>query len=342
MFNLAYPLARCFLFRLDAEKTHDLTLASLKFLQRRGWLHLIRQPLVEDPVTVFGLDFPNRIGLAAGLDKNGECIDAFAALGFGHIEVGTVTPRPQAGNDRPRLFRLPAAKALINRFGFNNLGVDQLVENVKAARFDGVLGINIGKNFDTPVEDAIEDYLIGMRKVFVHASYVTINISSPNTANLRQLQFGEALDALLEAIKKEQASLESKHGKRVPMLVKIAPDLEPDEIDQLAEKFLRHKVDGVIATNTTFSRAGAEALPGSDQQGGMSGAPLLARSNQVVELLVKRLKHEVPVIGVGGIVDAKGATQKISAGASLVQIYSGLIYQGPTLITQIATRLAIQ
>ena len=339
MLNLFYPLARFFLFRMDAEHTHDLTLRWLRRIEKSFLRRFLVQPMVDDPIEVFGIRFPNRIGLAAGLDKNGSCIDAFAALGFGHIEIGTVTPRPQPGNPKPRLFRLPKAKGLINRFGFNNQGVDQLVENVKSSKYRGVLGINIGKNFDTPVEKATQDYLICLEKVYPYATYITINISSPNTANLRQLQFGEALEELLIAINLRQTELAKQYDRRIPILVKIAPDLSELEIEQLAESFTKLKVDGVIATNTTFSRKGVEALEHAKEQGGLSGLPVLEQSNIVLQQLSSLTNSKFPIIGVGGICDAAGAIVKIQAGASLVQIYSGFIYQGPKLISDIAKTL---
>lgn len=339
MFNLFYPLVRFILFRMDAENTHDLTLKWLRRIEKSFLRRFLVRPMVDDPVEVLGIKFPNRIGLAAGLDKNGSCIDAFAALGFGHIEIGTVTPRAQPGNPKPRLFRLPKAKGLINRFGFNNLGVDQLVKNVKASKYSGVLGINIGKNFDTPVDKATEDYLICLEKVYPYATYVTVNISSPNTANIRQLQFGEALEELLVAINQKQAELEKKYDRKIPILIKIAPDLSKQEIEQLAETFTKFGVDGVIATNTTFSRKGVEGLEHAEEQGGLSGLPVLKQSNLVLQQLSSMTNSKFPIIGVGGICDAAGAVEKIQAGASLVQIYSGFIYQGPKLISDIAKTL---
>ncbi len=339
MLNLFYPIARSFLFQLDAEKTHDLTLHWLAKIQNTPLQSLISQKLINDPVECFGLTFPNRIGLAAGLDKDARCIDAFAAMGFGHIEVGTVTPRAQLGNPKPRLFRLPKAQALINRFGFNNLGVDNLIENVKRAKFKGILGINIGKNFDTPVEEATQDYLICLEKIYPYASYITINISSPNTANLRQLQFGEALDELLSAIKLKQKELNNKYSIRKPILIKIAPDLNDEEIDGLVKTFLKYEVDGLIATNTTFSRNGVEGLSYSNEQGGLSGVPIFDASTEVVKKLSEKINGAFPIIGVGGIDDTSKAKIKIEAGATLVQIYSGFIYQGPRLIHSIAKAL---
>jgi dihydroorotate dehydrogenase len=342
MFNLFYPLVRFILFHMDAEKTHDLTLIWLRRIENSVFRRFLVQPMVDDPVEVFGIKFPNRIGLAAGLDKNGSCIDAFAALGFGHIEIGTVTPRPQLGNPKPRLFRLPKAKGLINRFGFNNQGVDQLVKNVKTSKYTGVLGINIGKNFDTPVEKATNDYLICLEKVYPYASYVTVNISSPNTANLRQLQFGAALEELLTAINHKQEELAQQYNRRIPILIKIAPDLSEKEVEQLALTFTKFKVDGVIATNTTFSRKGVEGLEHAEEQGGLSGLPVLEQSNHVLERLNKLTNAQFPIVGVGGICDVSDAVDKIQAGASLVQIYSGFIYQGPKLISDIAKTLKEQ
>ena len=336
MLSFFYPLFRFVLFRMDPEKTHDLTLKWLARIERSIFRPLIAQKRVDDPIEILGIRFPNRVGLAAGLDKNGSCIDGFAALGFGHIEIGTVTPRPQPGNPKPRLFRLPEAKGLINRFGFNNLGVDNLIENVKAAKFDGVLGINIGKNFDTPVEDATEDYLICLKKVYPFASYITVNISSPNTANLRQLQFGEALEELIGAIQQSQRELEQAHNKSVPILIKIAPDLSDEEVEQLSQTFNKLKVDGIISTNTTSAREQVKGLPHCDEQGGLSGLPALAQSSHVLTLLSDKMNDSIPLIGVGGICEGSAAVDKIKAGASLVQVYSGLIYRGPRLVTEAA------
>jgi dihydroorotate dehydrogenase len=287
-----------------------------------------------------GLEFPNPVGLAAGLDKNGSHIDALAALGFGFLEIGTVTPRPQPGNPRPRMFRLPQARAIINRMGFNNLGVEKLLENVARARFRGILGINIGKNFDTPIERAAEDYLLCMRRVFPAASYITVNISSPNTQNLRQLQQADELDRLLEALVAERRKLAGQHGRTVPLAVKIAPDLTEDQVAQAAALLLKHGVDGVIATNTTLSREGVAGLPHADEAGGLSGAPVRARSTAVVRQLASALGGRVPIIGVGGIFSAADAREKLSAGASLVQLYSGLVYEGPGLVARVAAGLA--
>lgn len=325
-----YPLLRPLLFSLDPETAHHATLDALRTAYNLGLL-CIKHP-ATNPRTVMGLTFPNPVGLAAGLDKNGAYIDALAAQGFGFIEVGTVTPRPQPGNPRPRMFRLPEAKAIINRMGFNNLGVDTLVENVKRAKYRGILGINIGKNFDTPIEKAANDYLIGLRKVYPHASYVVINISSPNTKNLRQLQGGDELDALLEQLKAEQENLAELHGKYVPLAVKIAPDLDQEQIRQIAALLIRHRIDGVIATNTTLSREDVENLPHGNEAGGLSGAPVREKSTAVIRELAVALNGALPIIGVGGILSGADAVEKIQAGAALVQIYSGMIYRGPDLV----------
>jgi dihydroorotate dehydrogenase len=282
-----------------------------------------------------GIDFPNSLGLAAGLDKNGECINAFAAMGFGFIEVGTVTPRPQPGNPKPRIFRLPEANAVINRMGFNNKGVDYLVSQVRSSNFSGVLGINIGKNKDTPDENAKDDYIHCMRKVYDFASYITINISSPNTPGLRSLQYGDALNELLSALKVEQAELEKKYNKYVPVAVKIAPDLTEDEVVSIAQSLIDNNIDGVIATNTTLSREGVEGLEYGNEQGGLSGAPVKDKSTTVISLLAKALDNKLPIIGVGGIASSHDANEKIIAGASLVQVYTGFIYQGPPLVKEI-------
>ncbi|MDH5629709.1 MAG: quinone-dependent dihydroorotate dehydrogenase [Gammaproteobacteria bacterium] len=339
MMSFLYPLMRFLLFFFDAEKSHDFTLRFLAKIEKTPFRFLICQKVKSNPVEVLGIKFPNQIGLAAGLDKNGVCIDAFAAMGFGHIEVGTVTPRPQSGNPKPRMFRLKTEQAVINRFGFNNLGVDHLIENVKQAKYQGVLGINIGKNFDTPVDQATEDYLICLRKVYPYASYIAVNISSPNTQNLRQLQFGQALEELLNALKQEQKLLKEQHNKYVPVLIKIAPDLSEDEAIQLARTFIQFQVDGVIATNTTFSREGVEASALANEQGGLSGKPLLAKSNHVLKIIADQVNGKFPIIGVGGIASGTDAVSKINAGASLVQVYTGFIYKGPALIKSIAKAL---
>jgi dihydroorotate dehydrogenase len=286
-----------------------------------------------------GLNFPNPVGLAAGLDKNGECIDGLAALGFGFIEIGTVTPRAQPGNPRPRLFRLPEAQAIINRMGFNNEGVDYLLRQVSQARYSGILGINIGKNKDTPVEQALDDYLIGLRKVYSAASYVTVNISSPNTPGLRSLQSGEHLDQLLKGLMAERARLAAQNDRIVPVAVKIAPDLEPAEIESIADALVRHGADAVIATNTTSARNGVEHLKHGAESGGLSGHPVLAASTAVVGQLAKHLDGRLPIIACGGILGPADAQRKLDAGASLVQIYSGLIYRGPALVKELVRGL---
>lgn len=333
---MIYSIARSLLFRLDAESAHHFTLRALKALHGLGLLPA-RKPGGE-PVTVMGLSFPNAVGLAAGLDKNGEYIDALAALGFGFIEIGSVTPRPQPGNPKPRLFRLVEAEAIINRMGFNNMGVDYLLENVRKSSYRGILGINIGKNFDTPIENALDDYLVCLRKVYPHAGYVAVNISSPNTKNLRQLQQEKEFAHLVSSLKAEQLKLAAEHGKYVPLAIKIAPDLEDDEIDSICAVLLAQKMDAVIATNTTLSREGALG-PHSQETGGMSGKPLFSRSNQVISRLAKNLQGKIPIIGVGGIMSGEDAIAKIACGAKLVQIYSGLIYRGPQLVVEAVRRL---
>ena len=335
-----YALAKPFLFQFDAENAHDLTLQSLKLAEKSGLLGLLPKPVQCQSKQVMGLSFPNPVGLAAGLDKNGAVIDGMAVLGFGFIEVGTITPRAQPGNPKPRMFRVNEAEGIINRFGFNNLGVDNLIQNVQAAKYHGILGINIGKNFDTPNERAVEDYLICMRKVYTHASYITVNISSPNTKNLRQLQEKDALDALLAILKAEQKVLADKHGKYVPIALKIAPDLDETQIIEIADLLKVHQFDGVIATNTTLARDLVLGLPNASETGGLSGAPLREKSTLVISQLSKQLARELPIIGVGGILSGADAAEKISAGASLVQIYSGLIYRGPSLVRDICKTLA--
>jgi dihydroorotate dehydrogenase len=327
-----YSLLKPLLFRLDAEQVHDLTLKSLKRAEQLGLLAWAAGRLPDQPRQVMGLHFPNPVGLAAGLDKNAMVIDGMAALGFGFLEVGTVTPRPQPGNPQPRLFRLPEAEAIINRFGFNNLGVDQLIQNVKAAKFKGVLGINIGKNFDTPNERAAEDYLTCMRKVYAHASYITVNISSPNTKNLRALQEKDVLSQLLATLKAEQNILAQVHGKYVPVALKIAPDLTTEQVQEIAGLLMQHRIDGVIATNTTLAREAVAGLPHGEEAGGLSGAPVKESSTRVIRTLAASLQNSLPIIGVGGILSGADAREKIAAGASLVQLYSGLIYKGPQLI----------
>ncbi len=328
-----YSIARNLLFQLSAETAHELTLDALSAAARLRLLPALAPAVPKAPVEVMGLRFDNPVGLAAGLDKNGSCIDGLGALGFGFIEIGTITPRPQPGNPKPRLFRIPEAKGVINRMGFNNAGVDALVANVKAARFRGILGINIGKNFDTPVENAVHDYLICMRKVYEHASYITVNISSPNTPGLRDLQYGESLRLLLSRLKQEQALLAQEQGRYVPLAVKIAPDMDSEQLAGVAECVMQEQMDAVIATNTTLSRAGVEGLAHGDEAGGLSGAPLTERSTQVIAELYSLLGDSVPIIGVGGITGGADAKDKLDAGAKLVQIYSGFIYAGPKLIS---------
>ncbi len=334
-----YSLASPLLFQFDAESIHDFTLKSLNTAERLGALSLYPSPPVCQSRQVMGITFPNPVGLAAGLDKNAAVIDAMAALGFGFIEVGTVTPRPQPGNPKPRLFRLKEAQGIVNRFGFNNLGVDHLIENVKVAKYKGVLGINIGKNFDTPMENAVDDYLICMQKVYAHATYITVNISSPNTKNLRALQEKEALAHLLATLKLEQTKLANQHGKYVPITLKIAPDLEFEQINEIADLLMEHNIDGVIATNTTLDRDSVQGIEHAEEAGGLSGAPVRKKSTLVIQQLSQRLQGAVPIIGVGGILSGADAVEKIAAGADLVQVYSGLIYKGPKLVHDICKSL---
>ncbi|WP_340678108.1 quinone-dependent dihydroorotate dehydrogenase [Paraglaciecola sp.] len=334
-----YSIIQKALFTQDAEWSHDFTINWLRRTQNTPLDWVYRQNLPAKPVEILGLTFKNPLGLAAGLDKNGECIDAFAAMGFGFIEIGTVTPRAQAGNDKPRMFRLPAGQAIINRMGFNNKGVDNLVANVKNARFDGVLGINIGKNKDTPEDSALSDYLICLQKVYEHASYITINISSPNTPGLRNLQHGNALNDLLAGLKTEQLKLADKYKKYSPVLVKIAPDLNQGEIENMGNALIKAEIDGVIATNTTLDRSLVEGQPNAEQAGGLSGAVLRHKSQQVAEQLALVLDGVIPMIGVGGIHDAMSAKDRIKAGSSLIQLYSSLIYRGPKVIKEIVESL---
>jgi len=329
-----YSLVRPLLFAVEAERAHHLTLEALDVLARVGLPPAARPAPAACARDVMGLRFPNPVGLAAGLDKNGEYIDALARLGFGFIEIGTVTPRPQPGNPRPRLFRLPAANGVINRLGFNNGGVDRLVDNVRRAAYRGVLGINIGKNADTPLERAADDYVACLRKVYSHASYVTVNISSPNTRDLRQLQQAGELDRLLGAITTEQHRLADAHGRHVPIAVKIAPDLDAQQIAGIAGLLQRHRVEAVIATNTTTARDGIAGMAHADETGGLSGAPLTARATGVVREISRALQGAIPVIAAGGIMRGADAGDKIAAGASLVQIYTGLVYRGPALICE--------
>ena len=340
-----YALARPLLFSLDAETAHNLTLPALQRAARLGLTRLIPQPKAA-PRTVMGLHFPNAVGLAAGLDKDGAYIDGLAALGFGFIEIGTVTPRAQPGNPKPRMFRLPQANALINRMGFNNGGVDAFVSNVQASKFyqnkEGLLGLNIGKNADTPIERAADDYLHCLEKVYPYAAYVTVNISSPNTKNLRQLQGASELDDLLAQLKSAQLRLADLHKRYVPITLKIAPDLDAEQIKTIAAALLRHKIDGVIATNTTLARDAVKGMPHAEEAGGLSGAPVLALSNQVIRGLKSELGSAIPIIGVGGIFSGADAQAKIAAGASLIQLYTGLVYRGPALVRECAAALAIR
>jgi len=336
---MLYSLLRPALFSLDPEDAHRLTLVGLELAHRLGLTN--RQPRAAGQlVRVMGIDFPNPVGLAAGLDKDGAHIRALAALGFGFVEIGTVTPRPQGGNPQPRLFRLREAEAIINRMGFNNLGVDNLVRNVTASGYTGVLGINIGKNKDTPNERAADDYLACLDKVYTHASYVTVNISSPNTQNLRELQKDEALDALLSAIKLRQSDLAERHGRYVPIALKIAPDLDDTQIAAIAALLMMHRIDAVIATNTTLARESVAGLRHADEAGGLSGAPVRAASTRVIRELSRHLQNEVPIVGVGGILSGADALEKLAAGASLIQLYSGLIYRGPDLVRECVSALS--
>jgi dihydroorotate dehydrogenase len=332
-----YSLVQKALLKCDPEWSHDFSIRFLKTTQRNFLNATYRQHVDDSPIECFGITFPNRVGLAAGLDKNGECIDAFAAMGFGFVEVGTVTPKPQPGNDKPRLFRLPEHEAIINRFGFNNKGVDYLIEQVKAANFKGVLGINIGKNKNTPDENALEDYLICLDKVYPYATYITVNISSPNTPGLRNLQYGEALDSLLSGLKKRQQELAEIHNKYIPLLIKIAPDLSEEEVKSIANSLLKANIDGVIATNTTLDRTPVNGHQHAEEAGGLSGKVLTDKSLVVTKQLSEALNGAIPIIGVGGISSKEDADARIKAGASLVQVYSAFIYQGPALIKEIAS-----
>jgi dihydroorotate dehydrogenase len=341
-----YALTRPFLFGMDPEQAHELTLGSIAALQNTPLQCAWQQRRIEDPVTVAGLRFPNRVGLAAGLDKNGRCIDGLGAMGFGFIEVGTVTPRAQPGNPKPRIFRLPPSEALINRLGFNNDGLESFVAHVQRARSfrarGGILGLNIGKNAATPIERAVDDYLVGLSGVYLHADYVAVNISSPNTQNLRSLQSDEALDALLAALQDRREALSRQHQRQVPLFLKIAPDLEATQVQTIAATVKRHHIDGVIATNTTISREAVKGQQHAEEIGGLSGAPVLEPSNAVIRQLRSALGAAVPIIGVGGVTSPETALSKLQAGADLVQIYTGLIYKGPALIPACAQALANQ
>lgn len=340
---IPYALTRPFLFGMDAEAAHELTMNMLARGQRTPLQWAWCNETVADPIELAGLRFPNRVGMAAGLDKNARCIDALAAMGFGFVEVGTVTPKPQPGNPKPRMFRLPEARALINRLGFNNEGLDAFLHNVQQAQCRSqrpgnrlLLGLNIGKNATTPIENATSDYLICLEGVYAHADYVTVNISSPNTQNLRALQSDAALDGLLGVIAERRETLASQHGRRVPIFVKIAPDLDESQVAVIADTLQKHGMDGVIATNTTISRAAVQGMRHAQEMGGLSGAPVLEASNQVIRQLRAALGSRFPIIGVGGIMSADDAVSKIRAGADVVQIYTGLIYEGPELVTKAA------
>lgn len=337
--SFIYPLIRRFFFSLDAEKAHMLGLKAIKLLHSMKLSRLVFGRPVSAPKTVMGLTFPNAVGLAAGLDKNGDYIEGLSAVGFGFIEIGTITPRPQPGNPQPRLFRIPEAQAIVNRMGFNNKGVEHLLEQVKNARTKTIIGINIGKNFDTPVASAADDYKICLQQVYSLADYITINISSPNTPGLRTLQFGKELEHLLEVLKSEQKVLTESTKKYVPLAVKIAPDMEDNDIKTIAELLLEQEIDAVIATNTTVSRSAVEGLTNAEEQGGLSGAPVFEQSTHVVRILAQHLKGKIPIIAAGGIFSAKDAQDKITAGAELVQIYTGFIYQGQKLVKDCAEAL---
>ncbi len=351
--NPLYALARPFLFGLDAETAHELTMTSLARTQGTPLSLAYCSTRVDDPIELAGLKFANRVGLAAGLDKNAHCIDGLAAMGFGFVEVGTVTPKAQSGNPKPRMFRLPEANALINRLGFNNDGLDAFIANVQQSKVRQsnsttshltplILGLNIGKNAATPIENAVDDYLICLDGVYPHADYVTVNISSPNTKNLRALQSDEALDTLLSAIAKRRGILVKQHGKRVPIFVKIAPDLHEAQVDVIAATLKRHKMDGVVATNTTLSREAVEGMRHADEAGGLSGSPVLNASNRVIGQLRAALGKGFPIIGVGGVMSGADAVSKINAGADVVQIYTGLIYKGPGLVSQAAKAIKVE
>ena len=336
---MLYRVMRSFLFKMNPEKAHDLSIKQLKLTHGTVLDLFYRQKVQQRPVQVMGLTFPNSLGLAAGLDKNAECIDAFGAMGFGHIEVGTVTPVGQPGNPSPRIFRVLEGEGIINRMGFNNDGVDNLIENVKSSNFKGVIGINIGKNINTPVEQGKEDYIICMEKVYPHAGYIAVNISSPNTPGLRSLQYGEALDDLLSSLKERQQALAKKHDKYVPIALKVAPDLSDEEIESIAQSLLKYKIDGLIATNTTLDREIIKGMSHASEAGGLSGRPVQSKSTAVIAKFSQHLKGEIPIIGVGGIDSVIAAKEKIAAGASLVQIYSGFIYQGPPLVKNIVNHI---
>lgn len=332
---MLYSLFKTLAFLTPPEWAHERTLAILQYTARPGKPHPLAGPVPDKPVTVMGIPFRNPVGLAAGMDKNGDCIDGFGSLGFGFLELGTVTPRPQPGNPKPRLFRLPEHQAIINRMGFNNHGVDALLRNLDKASYAGRIGINVGKNFDTPIERAAEDYLTCIRAVYAHADYITVNISSPNTSNLRELQKGDAFTSLLKAVLAEKRSLRELTGKNTPIAVKIAPDLDETQLDSIAAALLDVKMDAVIATNTTLDRTAVQTHPRAAETGGLSGVPVRARSTEIIRGLSRRLEGKLPIIGVGGIFTADDAREKLDAGASLVQLYTGLIYKGPRIVREI-------
>jgi len=334
-----YPLLRKALFQLDAETSHDLTLDLLAAAERLKLLSLFAKQRYKAPVELMGLRFPNPVGLAAGLDKNGDFYNALGEFGFGFIEVGTVTPKAQPGNPKPRMFRLPEDEGIINRMGFNSKGVDHLVERIKRRRYSGVLGINLGKNKITPEEQALDDYVMGMEKVYDLADYICINISSPNTPGLRNLQFGDSLNTLISGIETKRQELADRYQKRVPLVVKVAPDNENEDIKFIVETLINHQIDGIVATNTTISRENLRNIECSDEQGGLSGAPLTDRSTEVIHQIKQCVGDDLPIIGVGGIMSGSDAKEKLEAGASLVQLYSGFIYRGPGLISEIADAL---
>lgn len=337
--NWLYPMMRRWLFSRDAEWSHDVTLKLLYRLGRSPFSFLLKQKVPSKPVELLGMTFPNSVGLAAGLDKNANCIDAFAQMGFGFIEVGTVTPKPQLGNPKPRMFRLPQARALINRMGFNNGGLDLLIANLEKTRYQGILGINIGKNKDTPEEEGAEDFRLCLERVYPYASYVTVNVSSPNTPGLRNLQHGQQLSELLTVLKQEQKRQHQQSQRYVPLLVKIAPDLAQPAVLALAELLLEYKIDGVIATNTTLAREAVADLEHGQEAGGLSGPPVQAKSCDVIRWLRAATGPDFPIIGVGGIEDPESAADKLAAGANLIQLYTGFIYHGPRLIRDIVNKL---
>ena len=329
---MSYSLLRSLLFQLNPETSHELSLEWMSAVDRLGLLKPFTSPVNDLPVEVMGIRFPNPVGLAAGLDKNADHIDALSRFGFGFLEVGTVTPRPQPGNPKPRLFRLKEHNAIINRMGFNNEGVAHLVQRVRQSRYEGIIGINIGKNFDTPVENANDDYIACLKAVYPHASYLTVNVSSPNTPGLRSLQFGDALKELLGAIKVNQEALAKEHGRYIPVAVKIAPDMTDDEVKLVSRALLDHGIDGLIAGNTTLDREQVSSSRFSHEAGGLSGAPLTQKSTHIVQAFHAELGDKIPIIGVGGIMNGNDALEKIRAGAKLVQVYTGFIYAGPALI----------